>query len=93
MTDQSSVEPVEEFQSASIRASVWRYRPHGPEDLEGEHYTVRIGRQYLTDEGSFAESPYFTAGDLPHLRSVAEAAYQWLAARRAQDPAAEPPAW
>jgi len=81
---ENSSKPIKDFRSGGIQASVWRNEVERDGQTLVRH-SVRIQKQFRTEDGDYENTDYYFRDDLPKLILVAQKAFEYIALKESRD--------
>ena len=76
--------PQKEFRAGGVKAAVWS-SDTVHEGRNVTKYSIRIGKRYCDQNGSWKDSDYFFPDDLPKLQLVAAKAFEYTVLKQSEE--------
>lgn len=72
--------PIHEFRSGRVQASIWKNEVEKQNGIQ-IHYSIRIQKQFKTEDGEYKDTDYFFPDELPDLELVTRKAFEFVRLR------------
>jgi hypothetical protein len=69
--------PIKEFRAGNLEASIWRNEVQADGRARTRH-SIRIKKQFRTEDGSYQDTNYFFPSELPQLALLANRAFEYV---------------
>lgn len=76
----SQNKPFKDFRAGRVQASIWKTEIEKENGIQ-VRYSIRIQKQFKTEDGQYKDTDYFFPEELPDLALVTRKAYECIRLR------------